>query len=187
MMSTVNVQECQRPLRARYQTEPGAAWVIDSARTHSTDPRDPFHFTVEPRQGSGLRWPVGVHSAVGGVYDAPCPGDMLCAALAACQESSIRMVANLLGVELVSLSVEVTGGVDVRGALGVDPQVPVGFQSLRCDVHVQAQEGIRPELLAKLRTAAERCCVVLQTLRQPPSMQTVYHGEAVSGKTPAAL
>ncbi|MEQ1659531.1 MAG: OsmC family protein, partial [Hylemonella sp.] len=109
-----------------------------------------------------------------------CPGDILCAALAACQDSSIRMVANLLGVELASLMVEVTAEVDVRGALGMDPQVPVGFQTLRCDVHLSAQEGTPPELLAKLRMGAERCCVVLQTLRQPPTVQTVFHGADLS-------
>uniref|UniRef100_UPI0035B10F96 OsmC family protein n=1 Tax=Hylemonella sp. TaxID=2066020 RepID=UPI0035B10F96 len=174
-MSVINVQECQRPLRARYKAEPGTAWVTDSARTRGADLRDPFHFNVEPKPGSGQQWPVGTHSAVGGPYDAPCPGDILCAALAACQESSIRIVANLLGVELVALSVEVTGGADLRGALGLDLQVPVGFQSLRCDVHLKAREGTRPELLAKLRAGAERCCVVLQTLRQPPTVVTTYH------------
>lgn len=176
MMETVSIQERQRPLRARYKTEPGAAWVTDYARTRSSDPRDPLHFIVEPKQGSGVQLPVGVHGGVGGLHDAPCPGDILCAALAACQDSSIRMVANLLGVELASLTVEVTAEVDVRGALGMDPQVPVGFQTLRCDVHLSAQEGTSPELLAKLRMGAERCCVVLQTLRQPPTVQTVFHG-----------
>lgn len=67
-----------------------------------------------------------MHRAVGGPYDAPCPGDILYAALAACQESSIRMGANLLGVELASLTVEVAAEVDIRGALGMDSQVPVG-------------------------------------------------------------
>lgn len=179
-METISIQERQRPLRARYKADPGAARVTDYACTRSSDPNDPLHFIVEPKKGSGVQLPVGVHGAVGGLHDAPCPGDILCAALAACQDSSIRMVANLLGVELASLTVVVTAEVDVRGALGMDPQVPVGFQTLRCDVHLSAQEGTPPELLAKLRMGAERCCVVLQTLRQPPAVQTVFHGAGLS-------
>lgn len=172
-MQTISVKECQRPLRARYKAEPEAARASSHARTASADPCHPFHFSVAP--GDGAQLPVGVHRAVGGPYDAPCPGDLFCAALAACQESSIRMVANGLGVELTSLSVDVTGELDVRGVLGMDPQVPVGFQVLRSDVHLSAREGTPPELLARLRAAAERCCVVLQTLRQPPSVSTTFH------------
>jgi hypothetical protein len=84
--------------------------------------------------GCGIAVPVGVHRAVGGPHDAPTPGDILCAALAACQDSTVRMVANLMGVELEFLEVEVTADADVRGALAIDMQVPVGFQSMRCDV-----------------------------------------------------
>jgi uncharacterized OsmC-like protein len=70
--------------------------------------------------------------AVGGPHDAPTPGDMLCAALAACQDSSIRMVANLYSIELKFLQVCVEADVDVRGTLAVDENVPVVFQSMRC-------------------------------------------------------
>jgi hypothetical protein len=84
------------------------------------------------------------------------------------------MVANILGVELEFLTVEVTGDVDVRGAMAIDNQVPVGFQSMRCNVRFRAVEGTNPELLEKLRVAAERCCVVQQTLRNPPPVQTTF-------------
>jgi len=185
-METFSVQERQRPLRAQYKTDPGAAWITDHARTRGSDPRDPFHFVVEPMDNCGAQLPVGVHRALGGLHDAPTPGDILCAALAACQESAIRMVANLLGVELVSLSVAVAADVDVRGTLGMDRQVPVGFQAMRCDVHLKAREGTPPELLDKLRATAERSCVVLQTLRQPPAVQVAFHEGGLSAKTSAA-
>jgi hypothetical protein len=85
------------------------------------------------------------------------------------------MVANLLGVELEFLSVEVTANADVRGTMAIDKQVPVGFQAMRCDVRLRAKQGTSPELLEKLRVAAERCCVVQQTLRKPPPVQTTFH------------
>ena len=174
-MAKVSVQEIQTPLRAQYKSSPEAALVTDHARTTGADPRDPYHATVEPMTGSGVTVPVGVHRAVGGPHDAPTPGDILCAALASCQDSAVRMVANMLGVELEFLEVEVTADADVRGAMAMDRQVPVGFQAMRCDVRLRAKEGTSPEVLEKLRVAAERCCVVQQTLRNPPAVQTTFH------------
>jgi uncharacterized OsmC-like protein len=99
---------------------------------------------------------------------------MLCAALAACQDSEVRMVANRLGIELIALEVRVTAQVDVRGALGMEAQVPVGFQSMTCDVHLEVKEGTPAKLLDVLRSAAQRCCVVQQTLHQPPPVTTRF-------------
>jgi hypothetical protein len=76
----------QAPLRDRYRKAPDAARVTDHARTSGADPADPFHSTVEPMDGCGVAMPVGVHRAIGGPHDAPTPGDLLCAALAACQD-----------------------------------------------------------------------------------------------------
>ena len=124
--------------------------------------------------GCGISIPVGVHAAVGGLHDAPTPGDLLCAALAACQDSAVRMVANILGVELTELEVRVTAAADVRGAMAMDPSVPVGFLSITCDVRLKAKEGTSPDLLGKLTVAAERCCVVQQTLKAPPAVKTSF-------------
>lgn len=172
---TLSIHEAQATLRAQYKANPALAVVTDRASTRSTEVADPFHSLVIPKGGDNTAWPVGVHSAIGGPYDAPCPGDLLCAALAACQDSSIRMVAARMGIELTALEVHVQGQVDVRGALGVQKDVPVGFQSFTCDVHIQVKAGTSPEMLEKLRGAAERCCVVMQTLQTPPPVHTAYH------------
>ena len=172
-MTQINVREIQAPLRAQYKAAPEAAQVIDCARTRGVNASDPFHSTVEPMPGCGASLAVGVHRAVGGEHDAPTPGDVLCAALAACQDSTIRMVANLLGVELEFVMVEVTADVDVRGTMMIE-QVPVGFQAIRCEVQLRAKEGTNPQLLQKLRVAAEHCCVVQQTLRAPPPIETIF-------------
>jgi len=173
-MTSPSVQALQAPLRAQYQLLPQAAWVTDQARTTGPDPGDPFHSRVEPMPGCGAVLPVGMHRAVGGPHDAPTPGDILCAALAACQDTTIRMVANMQGVELEQLTVVVTAEVDVRGCLLMNRQVPVGFQSLLCEVTLRAREGTDPARLAKLQLAAETSCIVLQTLRSPPPVQTKF-------------
>lgn len=169
-----SVNQAQLPLRHSYEATPELAMVTDHARTCGLSPDDPFHTRVEPMDGCGMVVPIGTHAALGGPHDAPTPGDMLCAALAACQDSSFRMVANVLGVELTHLEVRVTATVDVRGALVMDLQVPVGFQSIHCEVRYAAKDGTAPALLNKLQTAAEHCCVVQQTLKAPPKVKTSY-------------
>ncbi|MES9835451.1 MAG: OsmC family protein [Candidatus Thiodiazotropha sp.] len=173
-MNTKQVREAQRPLRQHYTTEPGAAKVIDRARTRHADKQDPFHTRVEPMPGIGATLPVGVHRAIGGPHDAPTPGDILCAALAACQDSTVRMIANLLGVELEHLEVSVDADVDVRGTMVVKRDVPVGFQAMRCHVELRAKKGTPVELVERLCQAAEYSCVVLQTLRSPPPVHTRF-------------
>lgn len=183
------VQDAQAPLRSQYKETPALAMVTDHARTCGTDPADPFHSRVEPMDGCGVSVPVGVHRAVGGLHDAPTPGDMLCAALAACQDSAVRMVANRLGVEIIDLEVRVTAKVDVRGALGMEADVPVGFQSMTCDIDLKVKVGTPPKLLDSLRVAAQRCCVVQQTLHRPPPVTTrfgVFAPDSIgAGKSPA--
>lgn len=172
---TSSVYEAQKNLRGQYKHTPASARVTDEAFTRGRDLADPFHSEVHVVNGGSAAIPFGVHSGVGGPYDAPCPGDLLCAALAACQESSIRLVANLMGIELTALEVRVKATADLRGAMGIEPDVPVAFQSIDCDVHLQAQDGTPPDMLDKLRVAAQRCCVVGQTLLSPPPLKTTFH------------
>ncbi|HTN49244.1 MAG TPA: OsmC family protein [Burkholderiaceae bacterium] len=173
-MSRASVFELQVPLRQLYKREPAAALVTDSAVARGSSADDPFHSNVMPMPRCGVAVTVGVHRAIGGPHDAATPGDILCAALAACQDSSIRMVANILGITLESLEVEVSGDVDVRGTLAMDPQVPVGFQAMRCAVRLMAARGTNPQLLEKLRIASQRSCVVQQTLLHPPRVDTTF-------------
>jgi uncharacterized OsmC-like protein len=172
--TTANVRDAQAPLRVRYKTDPRTALVVDHARTSGANASDPYHSSVEPMPGCGARVPVSVHKALGGPHDAPTPGDILCAALAACQDSSVRMVANLLGVELEFLEVSVAGDVDVRGTMMVDRSAPVGFLEMRCAVQMRAKPGTDARLLEKLKAAAEQSCVVLQTLRAPLRVEVSF-------------
>jgi uncharacterized OsmC-like protein len=159
------VKQRQDPLRARYRTVAGDARITDSARTAADGAGDPFHGTVVPGDGHGAHWRVGIHRAVGGYHDLPNPGDMLCAALASCLDTTLRMVADRLEIHLKSLEVTVDAEVDVRGTLVVDRGVPVGFQRMQCRVHLQPSDDADLAKVQMLLAAAEHSCVVLQTLR----------------------
>ncbi|HVN35262.1 MAG TPA: OsmC family protein [Casimicrobiaceae bacterium] len=155
----------QGPLRERYRRVPADAWINDGAHTIDACDEDPFHGSVVPANGGNVPLRFGVHRSVGGFHDHPNPGDLLSAALAACFDSTLRIVADHLGIRLRSLVVEVTAECDVRGCLQVEPEVPVGFQRMRCRVRLQPGNAIDENKARMLVTVAENCCVVLQTLR----------------------
>jgi uncharacterized OsmC-like protein len=148
--------------------------VTDHAQTTGVSADDPFHFDVHPMPHAGVRVPVGVHRAVGGPHDAPTPGDLLCAALAACQDSTFRMIANIMNIELEELTVHVTGQVDVRGTLLIEPSVHIGFQSMRTEVRYRAKAGTSKDQLATLEKLAVRCCIVRQTLKGGVPIETTF-------------
>lgn len=166
----------QDPLRERYKTAPEEARIRDRGRAVRGVETDPFHGTAVPgSQDYGVEWPFGIHRAVGGFHDGPNPGDLLCTALASCLDSTLRIIADRLGVKLTSLEVDVTGDIDVRGTLAVDRDVPVGMQAMHCEVHLKAGEGTDPELLRRLLAAAERSCINLQTLQRGVPVETRLH------------
>jgi len=176
------MRDRQRPLTRLYGSTPQAAWVTDSAQTTSTTD-DPLHGSVALKGNHTV--PVALHSAVGGESDAPVPGDILCGALASCLDSTLRVVADRLGVGLREVSITADADVDVRGTLMVSSDVPVAFQRLRMSVHVVAEEGTQQSTIDGLVRIAEQCCVVLQTLRHGVTVDVGLAG-AVEGAGHAA-
>jgi uncharacterized OsmC-like protein len=130
-----------------------------------------IHGHVVCGEGIPLDIPVSVHKAVGGESDFPCPGEILAAALASCLDTAVRMIANLKGITLCHLEVQVTFGADVRGALMTGDNVPVGFQTAHMKVDLKTSCGMSKSHLNALIDAAERSCVILQTLCAPPTVQ----------------
>lgn len=165
------VQLRQSPLRQQYAKVPTDATIFDSAHTLNACAGDAFHGMVVPSNNYGEALPFGIHRAVGGDHDLPNPGDLLCSALAACLDSSIRMLAAHFDLPLESLQVKVTAEVDVRGCLMVQRDVPVGFQRLLCSVLLTPSGDVDEGQLQGLLTAAENCCVVMQTLRNGVTVQ----------------
>jgi len=181
----IPVAERHAALRALYKRQPEAALIVKRVRTRPPIDGEPSHSTtapenlVHPDAPYGVSWELGLDEAVGGLHDAPNPGEMLCATLAACQEGLLRMMASSLGVDLEELEVTVTGRVDVRGTLNIDPDVRVGFESMRMDVRLRAAPGTPARLLERLRLGGERLCVTLDTLRSGVPVEARY--EIASG------
>ena len=169
-----SVYEAQVSLRAQHMEIPELAMVSDEVRTCGIDPSATFHLQVKPMLGSDVAVPFGVHRAVGGRYNGSCPGDLLCAALGGLPGLFNQVGRQPDGNRTIALEVQVKAAADLRGAMGLQKDVPVGFQSITCNIHLKAREGTPPDLLDKLRVGAQRCCVVGQTLLQPPQVKTLF-------------
>jgi uncharacterized OsmC-like protein len=178
MTETTTLRERQAPLKARYQSDPESAKLTISVQS-TTSGDDPTRCTISTEAGGGVSWDVGAHPYAGGQGDLACSGDILLASLAACQEITLRMVAAAMGIKLDSVSIAVHGDMDFRGTMGVDPEVPVGFERIRTEITVVADAPA--DRLERLAQRAEKYCVVGSTLRNSPIMETVFSTSGANG------
>jgi uncharacterized OsmC-like protein len=162
----VDIRARQAPLRQLYTNDPAAAPRTLRVRGGSSDLSDPLHVVVTPDSVPGAEFRSGAHAAVGGEGDAPCSADLLLAALAACQEVTLRMVAANMGIALEELEVTVEGDWDPRGTLAMGREFPVGLTAVRAHARVVISGDERGERAERLLRSAERYCVILNTLRE---------------------
>jgi len=163
---TFNLREKQKPLKEHYRQEPGSATITLIARSDQTD--TPIACNVDLGR---VIYQAQAHAGVGGAGTAPCSGDLLLGALAACAQLTTQMVAESMGIKTEKISITIEGDWDIRGTLGIDPTAPVGLTAIRATFDIVAPDAT-PEQLASLRQKAEKYCVVLSTLRHPPPIET---------------
>jgi uncharacterized OsmC-like protein len=154
----------QNQLKEVYNEDPRKAVIVDSAVVKGENLDDPFHSKVLMNDELNLPLKTGLHRAVGGDHDYSTPGDILCAALAACLESTIRMIADRLEIQLEHTMVSVGATLDVHGTLRLDDSVPVGFQKMNVEVELGSKNAGK-KVLNTLFRAAVKSCVVYQTLK----------------------
>ncbi|BAO76586.1 OsmC family protein [Winogradskyella sp. PG-2] len=152
-------------LYEKYQNDSTSAWITDSAEVVGMNLHDPFRTSVSINGKMKIPFKIGVHKAVGGDHDFPNPGDLLCASLASCFESTIRLIANKLKIELIETKIYTTAQVDVRGTLMIDTSVPVEFQSMHIDALIIAK-NTNEKLLHTLINGAKHSCIVYQTIKK---------------------
>ncbi|HEX2992710.1 MAG TPA: OsmC family protein [Anaerolineales bacterium] len=165
-MKSEELRAIQAPLKDKYRAAPQAALVTLKAQG-----RIGTGITCKIETGRALV-EAGLHEATGGTGLTVCSGDMLLEALVACAGVTLNAVATSIGVELRDGVIRAEGDIDFRGTLAVSKESPVGFQNIRLffDLDTDATE----DQLASLKKLTERYCVVFQTLRTPPQIETTY-------------
>ncbi len=155
------LREAQQPLKAQYRQAPESATIVLRAEGSLDD-----GVSCSVATGRGLM-DAGLHPATGGDGGSVCSGDMLLQALVACAGVTLKAVALSRNLEVTG-SVEATGDLDVRGTLGLDRDVPVGFVKIGLIFHLESSAS--PEDLDALVATTERYCVVLQTIVGTPEI-----------------
>jgi uncharacterized OsmC-like protein len=161
-VNRAQLRSVQQPLKDQYRENPEAALVtLKAAATLG----EGISCSVDTGRAIAT---AGLHPASGGDGSLLCSGDLLLEALAACAGVTLRAVATSLELEIEHGSVHAEGDLDFRGTLGVDRDVPVGFESIRVrfDLDTAASEA-EVETLLRL---TERYCVVYQTIASSPRL-----------------
>ncbi len=164
-MNADELRALQAPLKDHYRAEPGAAKVTLRAQGSL----DAASIACKVETGRAIA-AAGLHPATGGSGLELCSGDMLLEALVACAGVTLKAVATAIGVTLRSGRVSAEGDIDFRGTLGDAKEAPVGFSDIRLSFALDTDAT--PAELDTLLKLTERYCVVLQTLKRPPTIET---------------
>ena len=179
-MAKQTIREIQRGIREGYSQDPQRAQVEIRVSNVASDLSDPLHCAVRPEAVAHVIWVSGAHPAVGGAGDVPCSADLLLGALAACQETTLRMVAANMGIELLSLDIKVAADWDPRGTLAMG-DYPIGLKAIRCETRAEVKGDARGDRAQRLLKSAEKYCVVLNTLRGGIPVQSTFAVEERAG------
>jgi uncharacterized OsmC-like protein len=163
-MNADELRAIQAPLKDRYRAKPQAARITLKA----SGALDSAAIACKVETGRAIA-AAGLHPATGGSGAELCSGDMLLEALVACAGVTLKAVATALGLELRAGRVLAEGDLDFRGTLGVAKDAPVGFSDIRLTFELETDAP--QDQLDTLLKLTERYCVVLQTLKRPPSIE----------------
>jgi len=163
----------QKPLKEKYRRDPSSSRITLKANGAPSD--TPIACSVDIGRAF---YQAEAHHGVGGSGTAACSGDLLLGALAACAQITCQLVAAAMAIPIEHIQVAVEGDLDLRGTLGISIEVPVGFQYIRVWFDINAPKATQ-EQLSKLREKTEQYCVVMQTLAQPPTIETSWSGNDI--------
>lgn len=164
----MDIRSLQKPLKDAYRDDASSAQLTIKASSNQTN--TPLSCNVDIGRAV---YEAQAHKGVGGTSTGACSGDLLLGALAACAQITCQMVAENMGLPIKSIHVEVEGDLDLRGTLGINPDVPVGFTAIRTIFHIDAPE-LTDEQRLSLQEKTEKYCVVYQTLSSSPHLSTTW-------------
>lgn len=164
-MNSEQLKAKQAPLKARYKEEPQTAQITMSASGSLGS--DTVTCDVSSPNGTIK---AGLHPLAGGQEEWACSGEMLLQSLVACAGVTLKAVATALEIPLRGGRVIAEGDMDFRGTLGVSKETAIGFQNVR--LRFELDSDASPEQKQKLLSLTERFCVIYQTLKNPPTINS---------------
>jgi uncharacterized OsmC-like protein len=145
-----------RPDLARFQFRARSEW---RAGAHCRTTIDEFHGAGEERSHEGtFRVEADQPAVLVGRDQGPTPVEFVLHALASCLTAGLARSAAARDITLHRVTSTVTGELDLRGMLGLDPQVRAGCR--RIDVRFAVEADASAEEVGELIAAAQTCSSV---------------------------
>ncbi len=155
------------PAAAAFQWRATTEWVDG---THSRTTIGEFFGLGETHPHRQAHVVEGDHPEVFASADnAPAPVETVLAALAGCLTAGVATVASNRGIQLRSVTATLSGDMDLRGILGIDPTVRNGFSGVRVSFDIDA-DASREELAAVVAQSQKRSAVY-DVLTNPTPVQ----------------
>jgi len=137
MFATLDLIKTQ-PELAKFQFRASNCW-IDGAHNRSTIKGFYAAGGEDASRAEAFELDAGEPAILLGTDTGPNPAEYLLHALAACLTTSIVYVAAARKVKLTAVESTLTGDMDVRGALGVDPEPRNGFERIGITFRVSGE------------------------------------------------
>ena len=146
----------ESPEIAQFRWRTMVSWVNG---THSQAHVDTFYgFGQEQRHRTGFTYDVDHPLAFAAEDNGATPVELVLASLASCFTAGVATVASYRGIQLRSVTAELEGDMDLRGIMGVDPDIRNGYQGIRVRFSIDA-DATREELEAVVAQSQKRSAV----------------------------
>lgn len=148
---------------AKLTAEPDLAAFRFSARstwvegTASTSTIDTWHGVGMDHAHAEAFTATSDHPTLGHGHGAT-PHEFVLHALATCVSAGVATTAASRGIELTAIDATISGEMDVRGILGIDPDVRNGFSRIELEVSVEG-DAPRADLDALVAASTKRSAV----------------------------
>ena len=155
-----------QPAAADFKWRVSNTWVNG---THSQSTVENF-FGLGEEQSHHTKFTFdGDHPAVFQAEDqGPTPVELLLVSLAGCLTAGVAAVAQNREIQLRSVTAAIEGDMDVRGILGVDPEVRNGFSQIRVTYKIDADAS--PDDLKALVAQSQKRSAVYDVITNPTSV-----------------
>ena len=133
LFATLDAVKAQ-PEIARFQFRATNRWI---SGTHNRGTINAFYGAgQENTRPADFTFDADHPPVLVGNDNGPTPAEHLLHALAACLTSGLANIAAARGIDLRGVTATVEGDIDLRGILGLDPEVRNGYEGIRVVFHV---------------------------------------------------
>ncbi len=153
----------EAPDGARFNWRATSEWING---THSRATVDGFYgLGSEQRHRRTFEFDSDHPEIFASMDNGATPVEFVLVGLAGCLSAGIASVAQYRNIQLHSVRASLEAGMDLQGVLGIDPDVPNGFDGIK--VHYEIDADATPEQIAALVAQSQKRSAVFDIVVNP--------------------